>query len=180
MVARRSFPFGMAYFQGRTVSFRQCILYKFLWCNMLTDVDRILPEEVEKIRGFNPAAYQGPAIFLYNPPLEKGSNHQLGKMAMWTIFDTNPVKYRWMMTGTDDVWTITLGGMIHHFNSWCLEGKVRSFQWLFLVPVKGGRWHIIPQLAVFTTYSPCLRLGGENCYRSHLLREPEGQPLKFG
>ena len=25
------------------------------------------------------------------------------------------------------------------------------FQWLFLVPIKGGRWHIIPQLAVYTT-----------------------------
>ena len=25
-------------------------------------------------------------------------------------------------------------------------------QWLFLVPLKGGRWHIIPQLAVYTTY----------------------------
>ena len=24
-------------------------------------------------------------------------------------------------------------------------------QWLFLVPIKGGRWHIIPQLAVYTT-----------------------------
>ena len=22
-------------------------------------------------------------------------------------------------------------------------------QWLFLVPLKGGRWHIIPQLAVY-------------------------------
>ena len=35
-------------------------------------------------------------------------------------------------------------------------------QWLFLVPLKGGRWHIIPQLAVYTTYIPliyCL-LGG--------------------
>ena len=35
-------------------------------------------------------------------------------------------------------------------------------QWLFLVPIKGGRWHIIPQLAVYTTYIPliyCL-LGG--------------------
>ena len=28
------------------------------------------------------------------------------------------------------------------------------FQWLFLVPLKGGRWHIIPQLAVYTTYIP--------------------------
>ena len=40
---------------------------------------------------------------------------------------------------------------------------------------KSGRWHIIPQLAVYTTYIPliyCL-LGGEECYRSHLLGEPE-------
>ena len=40
-------------------------------------------------------------------------------------------------------------------------------QWLFLVPLKGGRWHIIPQLAVYTTYIPWL-------YATyHLLREPE-------
>ena len=35
-------------------------------------------------------------------------------------------------------------------------------QWLFLVPLKGGRDYIIPQLAVYTTYIPliyCL-LGG--------------------
>ena len=25
-------------------------------------------------------------------------------------------------------------------------------QWLFSVPIKGGSWHIIPQLAVYTTY----------------------------
>ena len=43
-------------------------------------------------------------------------------------------------------------------------------QWLFLVPVKGGRWHIIPQLAVYTTYT--LPSGG--FYATyHLLREPE-------
>ena len=37
-----------------------------------------------------------------------------------------------------------------------------SSQWLFLVPVKGGRWHIIPQLAVYTTYIPLIYslLGG--------------------
>ena len=35
-------------------------------------------------------------------------------------------------------------------------------QWLFLVPIEGGRQHIIPQLAVYTSYIPliyCL-LGG--------------------
>ena len=35
-------------------------------------------------------------------------------------------------------------------------------QWLFLVPLKSGRWHIIPQLAVYTTYIPliyCLLVG---------------------
>ena len=40
--------------------------------------------------------------------------------------------------------------------------SIPNIQWLFLVPVKGGRWHIIPQLAVYTTYIPliyCL-LGG--------------------
>ena len=43
-------------------------------------------------------------------------------------------------------------------------------QWLFLGPVKGGRWHIIPQLAVYTTY--ILPSGG--LYATyHLLREPE-------
>ena len=43
-------------------------------------------------------------------------------------------------------------------------------QWLFLVPVKGGRWHIIPQLAVYTTY--ILPSGG--LYSPyHLLGEPE-------
>ena len=55
-------------------------------------------------------------------------------------------------------------------------------QWLFLVPLKGGRDYIIPQLAVYTTYIPliyCL-LGGPICYRSHLLGEPVQQPLTTG
>ncbi len=33
-----------------------------------------------------------------------------------------------------------------------------NVQWLFLVHVKGGRWHIIPQLAVYTTYIPLIIL----------------------
>ena len=37
--------------------------------------------------------------------------------------------------------------------SWPLK-NVPPFQWLFLVPLKGGRWHIIPQLAVYTIYIP--------------------------
>ena len=33
-----------------------------------------------------------------------------------------------------------------------------TVQWLFLVPLKGGRWHVIPQLAVYTTYIPLIVL----------------------
>ena len=35
------------------------------------------------------------------------------------------------------------------------------FQWSFLVPLIGGRYHIIPKFAVYTTYKPliyCLTL----------------------
>ncbi len=46
----------------------------------------------------------------------------------------------------------------------------RNGQRLFLVPLKGGRWHIIPHLAVYTTY--ILPSGGlYNPY--HLLGEQE-------
>ena len=34
-----------------------------------------------------------------------------------------------------------------------------SVQWLFLVPVKGGRWHINPQKATYTSGTNSL-LGG--------------------
>ena len=49
-------------------------------------------------------------------------------------------------------------------------------QWLFLVPLKSGRWHIIPQLAV---YIPLIFLAfwGVICYQAHLLGEPFQQPL---
>ena len=46
-------------------------------------------------------------------------------------------------------------------------------QWSFLVPLIGGRYHIIRQLAVYTTYIPliyCLLGGLYATY--HLLREP--------
>ena len=43
-------------------------------------------------------------------------------------------------------------------------------QWLFLVPLTGGRWHIIPQLAVYTTYI----LPSVSFFATyHLLGEPE-------
>ena len=34
--------------------------------------------------------------------------------------------------------------------------KYHHFQWSFLVPLIGGRWYIIPQLAVYTTYIPLI------------------------
>ena len=49
-----------------------------------------------------------------------------------------------------------MAGDLKGVNVYNMEEEI---QWLLLVPLKGGRWHIIPQLAVYTTYSPCL-LGG--------------------
>ena len=44
------------------------------------------------------------------------------------------------------------------------------FQWIFQVPLKGGRWHITPQLAVYTTYI----LPSDGLYNPyHPLQEPE-------
>ena len=35
--------------------------------------------------------------------------------------------------------------------------KIKLYdQWSFLVPLIGGRYHIIPQLAVYTTYIPLI------------------------
>ena len=46
-----------------------------------------------------------------------------------------------------------------HFSA---ANLTKQRQWLFLVPLKGGRWHIIPQLAVYRLYATY-----------HLLGEPE-------
>ena len=57
---------------------------------------------------------------------------------------------------------------------------------LFLVPVKGGRWHIITQLAVYTTYIPHIYLYyiyilpfGGSYATYHILWEPE-TTMSFG
>ena len=50
---------------------------------------------------------------------------------------------------------------------------VSYVQWLFLVPVKGGRWHIIPQLAVYTTYTTYTLPSGGLYATCHLSGEPE-------
>ena len=74
---------------------------------------------------------------------------------------------------------VVRGGFLQHCLSSC-HGKYWEAmiiydplnQWLFLIPVTGGRWHIIPQLAVYTTYIYILPSGG--LYATyHLLREPE-------
>ena len=59
------------------------------------------------------------------------------------------------------------------FFSFCSE--FCFFQWLFLVPLKGGRWYMIPQLAVYTTHIPLIALAfwGVKNATYHLLGEPE-------
>ena len=50
------------------------------------------------------------------------------------------------------------------------DGYVVNNQWIFLVPLKGGRFYIITQLALYTTYI----LPSRGLYATyHLLREPE-------
>ena len=67
-----------------------------------------------------------------------------------------------------------MAGFNPQAEAWPTSGGPRADQWLFLVPLKGGRWHIIPHLAVYTTYIPLIYcLLGVICYRSHLLEEPE-------
>ncbi len=51
-----------------------------------------------------------------------------------------------------------------------LGNEMSPYQWLFLVPVKGGRWHIISQLAVYTTY---ILPSGSLHATYHPLQEPE-------
>ena len=71
---------------------------------------------------------------------------------------------------TNELWKswlilpVRYGLPIRGLSSWLVAEDTEQAlcQWLFLVPVKGGRWHIIPHLAVYTTYIPliyCL-LGG--------------------
>ena len=56
-----------------------------------------------------------------------------------------------------------------------INSRPLGIQWIFQVPLEGGRWHIIPQLAVYTTYIlPCRGL--YNPY--HPLQEPEN-PLRW-
>ena len=65
---------------------------------------------------------------------------------------------------------IQLKMQLYSFVDVFLGGEVYgNIQWLFLVPLTGGRWHIIPQLAVYTTY--ILPSGG--LYATyHLFGEP--------
>ena len=57
-------------------------------------------------------------------------------------------------------WRVASRPLVRPREFWGIEGKIAMgmnyVQWLFLVPLKGGRWHTIPQLAVYTTYIPLI------------------------
>ena len=56
-------------------------------------------------------------------------------------------------------WFTALGGLpacLLGFFSWVDIFREGESQWLFLCPLIGGRWYIIIQLAVFTTYIPLI------------------------
>ena len=47
-------------------------------------------------------------------------------------------------------------------------------QWIFQVPIKGGRWHIIPPIgSIYHLYTTCILPSGGLYATYHLLREPE-------
>ena len=54
-------------------------------------------------------------------------------------------------------------------------------QWLFLVPLIGGRYHITRQLAVYTTYIPLIVLANWviTCYLPPIEGEP-GNSIEYG
>ena len=71
-----------------------------------------------------------------------------------------------------DTLVLLFAWILHlHLAPYQTFGSEMFFQWLFLVPLIGGRWYIITQLAVYTTYIPfiyCLLGGLYATY--HLLR----------
>ena len=57
----------------------------------------------------------------------------------------------------------------------CLVVLVQIYQWLFLVPIKGGRWHIIPLPLIYHLY---IAFWGVICYLPFFCGNQK-QPLKF-
>ena len=63
------------------------------------------------------------------------------------------VRYRWWLNEPTYLKKICASRQIGSFQPKGMKIKnIWNHQWLFLVPLKGGRSHIIPQLAVYTTY----------------------------
>ena len=129
--------------------------------------------------------YLSPNTFACNN--EKGFNREKAIKEIYTIsYPTDSSKKKW--NNEKKFWLVGLisgiknaPGFIGDYNEtgsigfhWFFGLPGSVFQWLLLVPLKGGRWHIIPQLAVYTTYIPliyCLLGGLYATY--HLLGEPE-------
>ena len=54
-----------------------------------------------------------------------------------------------------------------------LKKNIPSSQWLFLVPLKGGRWHIVPIGSIYHLYTTYILPSGGLSAAYHLLGEPE-------
>ena len=96
---------------------------------------------------------------------------EMGDTHLWSWASLNQLKQHRSKAPLEEINRPSNKKWIKCFGYTRPETNIAPNQWLFLVPLKGGRWHIIPQLlAVYTTY--ILPSGG--LYATyHLLGEPE-------
>ena len=106
-------------------------------------------------------------IFLFQNPSFLGSCHEFLVVYFIYLFSKRPSKT--IVTSSFSMVKIWFVGHLSSFiTSFCptrVQGiphiprffrKTEYNQWSFLVPLIGGSYHIIPQLAVYTTYIPLI------------------------
>ena len=89
--------------------------------------------------------------------LRNGSHQLLDKLDSFNLFV-------WWVKSTMWPWCLNASKAIRNqptslmlfMEKNCFKNKLPSNQWLCQVPLIGGRWYIIPQLAVYTTYIPLI------------------------
>ena len=131
-------------------------------------MDSYIPLVYQVIYGFL-GVYKIPITYHQN------QNNPLKRLRFWCCCDKSPddgvdaVHMMPAMLGSRKNNGKTPSGVVFGLDMFLRE-KYEVCQWSFLVPLMGGRYHIIPQLAVYTTYRLPI---GWLYITYHLVREPE-------